>query len=263
MSMTMKQIEQLLEQIAPLALSESWDNSGVQIDVGRPHIQRVLVCLEITKDVVAEALERDADLIVTHHPLLFSGVKRIDRSTPTGEYLLELIFAGISVYSSHTSFDSAAGGNNDDLANRLGLLEIEELSGTSGDALGRTGYLPHPMAFKELVLLLDEVLEHPGGIKAAGNPETVVEKVGLCTGAAGEFYRAAMEQDCQAYISGDVKHHEAQLARESGLCLIDAGHFGTEQIFVENMAVKLREAAGGRLVVMESETNVNPYDFIV
>ena len=72
-----------------------------------------------------------------------------------------------------------------------------------------------------------------------------------------------MEQGCQAYISGDVKHHEAQLARESGLCLIDAGHFGTEQIFVENMANQLREKCGGQLTVIESRVNVNPYDFIV
>jgi len=263
MSMTMKEIEQVLDEIAPLRLAEDWDNSGVQIDAGRPHIQKVLVCLEITRDVVTEAIESDVDLIVTHHPLLFSGVKRIDRSTPVGEYLLELIFTGISVYSSHTSFDSAPGGNDDDLAERLDLMEVEELTGNSGGALGRTGYLTRPMALKELVFLLDEALDHPGGIKVAGDPETTVEKVGLCTGAAGEFYQAAMEQGCQVYISGDVKHHEAQLARESGLCLIDAGHFGTEQIFVENMAKQLREKCGGRLTVMESRVNVNPYDFIV
>ena len=263
MSMTMKQIEALLDEIAPLDVQEAWDNSGVQIDVGRPHIQKVLVCLEITRDVVSEAIENDVDLIVTHHPLLFHGVKKIDRSNPVGEYLLELIFTGISVYSSHTSFDIAQSGNNDDLAERLGLREIEALTGDSGDALGRTGYLIRPMALKELVFLLDEALDHPGGIKVAGDPQTMIEKVGLCTGAAGEFYQAAMEQGCQAYISGDVKHHEAQLARESGLCLIDAGHFGTEQIFMENMANQLREKCGGQLTVIESRVNVNPYDFIV
>ncbi|MBQ8589184.1 MAG: Nif3-like dinuclear metal center hexameric protein [Firmicutes bacterium] len=259
MSMTMEQIGALLNEIAPLELQEQWDNSGVQIDVGRPYIQKVLVCLEITRDVVAEAIDHDVDLIVTHHPLLFRGVKKIDRSTPVGEYLLELIFTGISVYSSHTSFDTALGGNNDDLASRLGLRDVEDLEGV----LGRTGYLPKPMALKALALQLDEALDHPGGIKVAGDPETVVEKVGLCTGAAGEFYREALAQGCQVYISGDVKHHEAQEARESGLCLIDAGHFGTEQIFVENMASQLREKCNGQLTVIESKVNVNPYDFVV
>ena len=259
MSMSMEQITALLDEIAPLQLQEEWDNSGVQIDVGRPYIQKVLVCLEITKDVVAEAIDMDVDLIVTHHPLMFRGVKKIDRSTPLGEYLLELIFTGISVYSSHTSFDSALGGNNDDLASRLGLRDVEELGGV----LGRTGYLPRPMALKELAFLLDEALDHPGGIKVAGDPETMVEKVGLCTGAAGEFYRAALEQGCQVYISGDVKHHDAQDAKEFGMCLIDAGHFGTEQIFVENMASQLREKCGGQLTIIESKTNVNHYDFVV
>ncbi len=259
----MEQIAKLCDEIAPLELQEPWDNSGVQIDVGRPYIQKVLVCLEITRDVVSEAIEEDVDLIVTHHPLLFRGVKKIDRTTPVGEYLLELIFTGISVYSSHTSFDTALGGNNDDLAKRIGLTEIEELTGFGGEAMGRTGYLEKPVTLKELVLLLDEALDHPGGIRAAGDPETVIEKVGLCTGAAGEFCQAAMEQGCQAYISGDVKHHEAQEARERGLCLIDAGHFGTEQIFVENMAKQLREKCGGQLTVLESKVNVNPFDFVV
>ena len=85
MSMTMKEIEGILNEIAPLELQESWDNSGVQIDVGRPHIQKVLVCLEITREIVAEAIDQDVDLIVTHHPLMFRGVKKIDRSTPLGE----------------------------------------------------------------------------------------------------------------------------------------------------------------------------------
>lgn len=259
MSMTMKEIEGILNEIAPLQLQESWDNSGVQIDVGRPYIQKVLVCLEITREIVAEAIDQDVDLIVTHHPLMFRGVKKIDRSTPLGEYLLELIFAGISVYSSHTSFDTAMGGNNDDLASRLGLRDVEELEGV----LGRTGYLTQPMKLKDLAVLVDEALDHPGGIKVAGNPETTVEKVGLCTGAAGEFYREALAQACQVYISGDVKHHDAQDARESGICVIDAGHFGTEQIFVENMAAQIREKCGGQLTVLESKVNVNPYDFVI
>ncbi|MBQ1216208.1 MAG: Nif3-like dinuclear metal center hexameric protein, partial [Firmicutes bacterium] len=158
MSMTMKEIEGILNEIAPLELQESWDNSGVQIDVGRPHIQKVLVCLEITREIVAEAIDQDVDLIVTHHPLMFRGVKKIDRSTPLGEYLLELIFTGISVYSSHTSFDTAMGGNNDDLASRLNLRDVEELEGV----LGRTGYLAQPMKLKDLAVLVDEALDHPG-----------------------------------------------------------------------------------------------------
>ncbi len=224
-------------------------------------MERILVCLEITKDVVAEAISKDIDLIITHHPLLFSGIKCIDRRQPLGEYLIELIFTGISVYSAHTNFDAADGGNNDDLAQRLGLTQVQGLFGSGEYCIGRVGMLPQPMTLAELASRTDAALRHPGGLRAVGDSQQMVQRVGLCTGAGAEFIPAAQAQGCDVYLSGDIKYHEAQQAKESGMCIIDAGHFGTEWIFVENMAQQLRRRIGGQAKVIESSVNVNPYSF--
>lgn len=267
MSINVKELQNVLNEIAPLADQEEWDNSGMQIDMGRTDVNRILVCLEITKEVVEEAISEDVDFIVTHHPLLFHSIKKIDRNDVTGSNLLDLIFTGISVYSSHTCFDSARGGNNDDLAWRLQLHRISRMAipGQMYRAQGMAtqGYLDTPMRLADFAMYLDDLLEHPGGIKISGDPDCIIKKVGLCTGAGGEFVSAAVAAGCDVYISGDVKHHEAQLAKESGMCIIDAGHFGTEFIFVENMAKKLRSKTAGTVEILESQVNVNPYDFVL
>lgn len=285
MSISMLKLQEILEDIAPLEMQEDWDNSGMQIDMGRSSVSRILVCLEITGEVVEEALNADADLIVTHHPLLFRGIRRIDRNDAAGRNLIDLITGGISVYSAHTCFDSAPGGNNDDLAERLRLRSVSELGkpecgepecgkpedGTEerGEqerrsfATGAKGYLETPMRLSDFAIYLDEILENPGGLKVSGDAERIIQKVGLCTGAGGEFLPAAAQAGCDVYISGDLKHHEVQEAKENGLCVIDAGHYGTEFLFAENMAKKLRARTAGQVEVLESQVNADPYDFVL
>jgi len=266
MSITMRECRKILNEIAPESLQESWDNCGMQIDMGRESVERILVCLEITKDVVNEAIEENVDLIVTHHPLLFHSIKQIDKNTVIGSYLIDLIFTGISVYSSHTAFDTADGGNNDDLANRLGLLDITQMKPNTGKeerAMGRMGYLPRPMSLSSFADVLVQVLEYGGSLRISGDADKIISKVGLCTGAAGEFIEDAALCGCDVYITGDVKHHEAQMAKEMGLCLIDAGHFGTEHLFRKNMATQLREKINDRVVIIESKIDLNPYNFMI
>jgi len=267
MSIETKELIRILDEIAPLSDQEEWDNSGIQIDMGRMEVNRILVCLEITREVVEEAISEDVDFIVTHHPLIFHGLRKIDKNDVTGSNLLDLIFTGISVYSSHTCFDSTRGGNNDDLATRLQLHRISRLAIPGqvykAQSMATQGYLDTPMRLADFAIYLDDVLEHPGGIKVSGDPDRVIKKVGLCTGAGGEFAYAAAAAGCDVFISGDVKHHEAQAAKEQGMCMIDAGHFGTEFIFTENMAKKLRNRSGGAVEILQSQVNVNPYDFVL
>ncbi|MDR0357520.1 MAG: Nif3-like dinuclear metal center hexameric protein, partial [Clostridiales Family XIII bacterium] len=122
MSTETKALIEAIEGFAPLDLQEDWDNSGWQINLGREQIARATVALDITNAVIAEAKVLRADLILTHHPLFFVPVKRIDSGDIVGRYIAELISAGIGVYSAHTSFDSAPGGMNDALAALLGLV---------------------------------------------------------------------------------------------------------------------------------------------
>lgn len=127
-----------LNEIAPENIAEPWDNCGMQIDLGKQSFEKILVCLEITRDVIKEAKEKGVDLIVTHHPLYFKETKNIIKGTFPGDYTIDLIKSGISVYSAHTSFDKAKGGNNTELCEMLGLTDIEKMyEGVGGKRLCR------------------------------------------------------------------------------------------------------------------------------
>ncbi len=258
---------QLLEDlgnIAPLHLQEEWDNSGMQIDLGAEETDRVLVALEITSEVVEEAILKQASFIVTHHPLMFNAIKKLTADDVVGNYILRLVRAGISVYSAHTCFDSVNGGNNDYLMTKLGLQKVYRLpvpgADISGSRIARMGVYHQPMFFNEFCERLDRVLGHPGGIRVSGAPEHLIQKVALCTGAGGEYWSAALANGADVFVSGDIKHHEAQAAREAGMCLVDAGHWGTEWLFVPNMAKQLRKHCGSEIDVLESAVVQNPYD---
>jgi len=123
--------------------------------------------------------------------------------------------------------------------------------------------LPEPMLFADFLQRLSTALHNQGGIKVSGDMSRLIQRVAVCCGGGGEYYLGALQAGADVFISGDIKHHEAQRARESGLSIIDAGHFGTEHIFVENMVRQLQQKSGGALTVLASEVIQNPYDFIL
>lgn len=265
--MKRKDLLSALDEIAPLALQESWDNCGMQIDLGRTEYKKLLVCLDITDDILKEAVEAGCDLIISHHPLLFHGVKQISENDELGRRLIRLIRHGISVYSAHTNFDKALGGNNDDLLDRIGVVCLAPLSaGQDESVIGRTGVFGKPLKLRDAAERVAEGLGRPVGLKVAGDPERLIRKVGVCTGAGGEFYKEAAECGCDLYISGDVKHHEVLAALGLGLCLIDGGHYGTEWIFSENMARQLRKKAetySDSTEILETTQGKNPFLFSI
>lgn len=256
-----------MDDIAPLSLQEPWDNSGLQIDYGNEEIERVLVALEITGDIIEEAILKKTNMIVVHHPLIFNPIRSINYKSVEGDYLIRLIRAGIAVYASHTCFDSARNGNNDCLMELLGMQRFSRLSmpgkGFEDSSLARVGMLQEPILFSVFIEKLSDVLKNPGGIKVSGDNSRLVQKIAVCTGAGGEYYAGAVAANADVFISGDIKHHQAQAAKELGLCIVDAGHFGTEQIFVENMAGQMKEKSAGELTVMLTEVMQNPYDYII
>jgi len=257
----------VMNEIAPLSIQEPWDNSGLQIDYGNEDVERVLVALEITGDVIEEAISKKADMIVVHHPLIFSPIRCINHGKVEGDYLIRLIRSNIAVYASHTCFDSARNGNNDYLMELLGTQRFSRLNmpgrGFEESALARVGLLPEPVVFADFVRRLTAVLGNPGGIKVSGEGSRLVQKIAVCTGAGGEYYEGAVAAGADVFVSGDIKHHDAQAARESGLCVIDAGHYGTEQIFVKNMAEQMSQKAGSSLTIMSSEVMQNPFDYVI
>jgi GTP cyclohydrolase I len=252
-----------LDSIVPENMQENWDNSGVQINCGNREIRRALVALEITFEVIEEAVREKADMIITHHPLIFTGVKSIDADEVKGRYIIDLINNGISVYSMHTNFDKAQGGNNDYIAQLLDLDETAPLLiDGCDDEITRTGYC-QPMSLAGLAhMLADGLGIDTKLITITGEPDTPVSKVGICSGAGSEYIEPAMQNGCDVFITGDVRYHEAVNAREMGMCVIDAGHFGTERIFPEAFTELLYSNEFTEVDFIISSVDINPFEKI-
>lgn len=271
MGIKMSELISEIEIIAPRELEEEWDNCGMQINMGNMEVQRVLIALEITKKVISEAMEKDIDFIITHHPLLFHKIDVVDNNNIIGNYIIDLIKRGISVYSAHTTFDDAFGGNNEYLADLIGLSRVRRIKNkrpsmrepVKEHVAGRMGNFTESITMEATCRLVEEVLGIKGELKTVGDPNKIIRTVGLCTGAGGDTMEEAIINGCDLFITGDVRHHEAQVARETGLCLIDAGHYGTERIFTENFADKLRKNIGTKIDVIESEINSNPFKNVI
>jgi len=258
--MNFNEIVEIIESIASHELTADWDNSGVQIYTGTKEVKSILVALEVTSDVIKEAADKKVDLIITHHPLFFSPLYSINNDVAIGRFTIELIQAGISVYSVHTNFDETNGGNNDYLAYMLKLNNVRKF----GDgAIGTLGELLRPVAFGDFCKFTKETLKL-NCINTVGAPLTLIKNIGICSGAGSgrEMIDNAFFLGCDLYITGDVKYHDAQYALEKGICLIDAGHYGTEKFFAENMIKQLKNAAIVDVEIISSKINADPFSYL-
>ncbi len=255
----LNRIAEIIEGIAPLELQESWDNSGWQICLGDGTAEKVLVVLELNEAVVSEAIQQQVQMIVCHHPLIFGGIKKIDRKSAAGNMIVRLIQHGISVYATHTPFDKCEGGNNDYLAQLLELTDIQQIPGDES-GICRMGCLAEP---KTVQGVLEDFSRKTGqdicSYRLIGSSDQKICRIGMCTGAGSEFMSLAAAAGCDLYITGDVKYHEAQHALELEIAVADMGHFGSEEIFTENMVKILRETAGDSVEIIESQVNLNPF----
>ena len=340
----------MLEKWAPKTLAESWDNTGLAVGSMQAQIQKVLVALDVTKEVIEEAKEVGAEMIITHHPmLLFQKFNSILADTPLGSKIYQLIQHNICAYSMHTNLDIAQGGTNDVLAELIGLKNVEilhqtvretlwklvvylpegyeekvrealcsagaghvghyscctfqskglgtflPLEGTKpfigskeelavvkeckletivaesklqgaidamlsshpyeeaaydvfrvqqqgkAEGIGRIGDLPRSMPFEEFASMLRDRLGLDS-IRLVGNKSKLIGRVGLCTGSGAEFMQTASLQGADAYITGDIKFHEAQKALEMGLCVADATHYASEALIVPVICKYLQKA---------------------
>ena len=233
-----------LERIAPRHLAEDWDNTGLLVGSYAQKVERILVALDVDDIVVAEAIERSADMIVAHHPAIFRGMKQLRTDLPLGRRLAALLTHGVAVAAAHTNLDITRGGVNDVLAARLGLEKLSTFITTaqadgSAESLGRIGTLPAPVAIDDFAHSVRERLgvSHVRLVRAADRP---VRRVAVVGGAGAEFIDTAVRRGADVYVTGDVKYHDAQRAVEQGMHIIDAGHFGTEFPVVSVLAGHLR-----------------------
>ena len=262
----------MMEKICPGELAEDWDNCGIQVNTRGGEVANLMTALEITDRVIDEAVSRNIDMIVTHHPMMRDGLKSVDSRNVTGRYINRLIETGISVYACHTSFDKMDGGNNDYLGKLLKLEDIGLFG--NGNLFCRRGFLKEIMSTTEFVEYISTIL----GVdrkyfKYSGDADAPVRKLGWCTGGGAQFIEDAAEEKCDLYITGDVKYHDAQNASAMGINVLDAGHYGTEKIFSDNMRDMIRraleesckgETGTGKEVlkprnVVSSSIEINPY----
>jgi len=253
-----------MEKIAPQCLMEEWDNVGVQIKVSDEPINRILVALEITEAVMAEAASSQANLIITHHPLIFDGIRHLTVNDLVGKYVISLISQGISVYAAHTNFDKAPGGNNDFLIDLLGV-PYNPVIGTGSFGNGGIGRMLDLTKFEKLENLAAKVQRSfdipEGELRQVGRDEQLIHRIGVCTGAGASLIKEAISNGCNLLITGDVKYHDAQYAKEMGFCLIDAGHFHTEKFFAGNYAERLKRVIGEKVLITASQININPFGY--
>ena len=193
--MNMKSWLGLMDDIAPLSIQEPWDNSGLQIDYGNEEVQRVLVALEITGEVIEEAVSKITNMIVVHHPLIFDPLRSIDSATIEGDYIVRLIRSGISVYAAHTCFDSAKNGNNDYLMGLLGIQRFSRLNmpgkGFEESTLARVG-MPGTAAVLSVPGAPESRAGKSSGIKVSGDRSRLVQKIAVCCGGEAEYYQGAL-----------------------------------------------------------------------
>lgn len=222
-----------IDSFAPFATAETWDNVGLLIGSRQMDVSRVLLALDVTGSVLEEAVALGANLIITHHPVIFTSISRLD-----GESLVyRAAAAGISVISAHTNLDIAKDGVNDALAQRLGLTGIRPLRAQGEPSLGRLGELPHPMGPHALAALVKERLDAPGVRYTCG--DSAILTVVVCGGSGAELLGDARELGAQALVTGEAAHHWFLAAGEMGMTLVDGGHFATENPVLESLQQRL------------------------
>lgn len=260
MSIWKLELMEALHEIVDEQTQEPWDNGGIQIDVGTLEIQRILVALEITTEVIQEANELAADYIVVHHPLIFQPLSEIDSNEVIGHMVVELIQSGIGVYASHTAFDKVKGGNNDYMAESLGLGNIRPMISMDEECLGVMGELKEPLTLEGLGRNLSIAIAMDlHDFRIVESIEKPIRTVGIIVGSGGSYVRDAIYNGCDVLITGDVKYHDARLAKEAGISVIDAGHYGTEKSFVLNMTGKLQKQVASKAEIIPSNVKMNPF----
>lgn len=226
MEYRVKDIIKVIEDFAPLSLQEGWDNSGLCIGSADAPVNSVLLGLDCTPDLVDEAVACGADMIVTHHPLIFSGLKKISPDNQVGEAVIKAIRAGISIYAAHTSADKVIAGVSGAMAARLGLVNVSILDEDGeGTGLGVVGDLPEPVTAEQAVTLVKDRFSLKA-LKVSRPLDGMISRVAMCGGSGGSLIGAARKAGAQLYISGDISYHN--FFTEDGFMIMDIGHYESE-----------------------------------
>ena len=256
-----KDIASALEMFAPLPLQEGYDNSGLQIGLTEAEVTGVLLCLDVTEKVVEEAVTSGCNLIVSHHPLIFSPLKRITGGNYVERCVLKALANGIAIYASHTNMDSVQGGVNYRIAEKIGLENLSFLDAKSGLSAGAgvVGELPAAEDERDFLVRLKGLF----GIQCIRHNRLSgrkIRRVALCGGAGGFLLSQAIAQGVDAFLTGEMRYHD-YFGHEGDLLITEMGHYESEQYTMEIFAEVL-EKHFPELKIVKTSHNTNPINYL-
>jgi len=237
--MLCKDIISKIESVYPKNAAMEWDNVGLLVGRSDKEVKQIYVALDVTDEVIAEAIEKKADLLVAHHPLIFSPLNRISDSDFIGRRILKLIQNDISCYAMHTNYDILRMGQ---LAGEI--LGLENIESFEENGIGKAGELSYAMTVTELCKLIKEKFSLES-VKIYGDTNTVVKKIAISPGSGKHMSDIAIEKKLDALVTAEIDHHEGIDSVAQGTVIIDAGHYGLEHIFIRDMELFLKEHLEG------------------
>lgn len=244
--MKVREIASYLEGLAPLELQESYDNSGLQVGYMHQEVSKVLVCLDITEDVIEEAHREGAQMIISHHPLIFRALKCVSNKTYQQRCVVKALSYGISLYAAHTNLDNAVGGVNYKIAEKIGLTHID-------GSIPLVGEFEEPMKCEAFLEMLQKVFAVKA-LKYVGDKASI-KRVALCGGAGAFLREEAQNLGVDCFITGELHYHDYFEAE--GMLLVELGHYESEQYTIELIKEKV-EAQFPVLEVVKTTINTNP-----
>jgi len=254
--MKVKEIINAIEEFAPLSIQEGWDNSGLCVGSPEDEVTSVLLGLDCTPELVDEAVACGTDMIVTHHPLIFKGVKRISPEDQTGEAIIKAVRAGISIYAAHTSADKVLAGVSGAMAARLGLEDVRILEEDGeGTGLGVVGDLAEPLTAMEAVALVKDRFSLKS-LRTSRPVEGKITRVAMCGGSGGSLIGAARKAGADLYLSGDISYHN--FFTENGFMIMDIGHYESEIEIVDILFSLIKKKFPTFAVRITQNVNSNP-----
>lgn len=248
--MIVKEIYDYLDLIAPFDTAEEWDNCGLTVGSFNKDVKKIYIALDVTSDALNDAIDFGADLVITHHPMIFNPISKITEDS----LVYKAVKSGMSFIASHTCLDKAEGGVNTCLANAVG---IKNLKTSESDEFLKFGEL-EPCSAEELARKIKSAL---GGAVSFIDSGKAIKTVALCSGSGGDLVAEAKRIGADAFLTGEAKHHEYLLSKELGISMLVAGHFETENIVCEYLYNSLKDKFGDEIEIKVSDFK-NPVNHI-
>lgn len=230
--LTVQTVYDLINARAPFETQEAFDNAGLLVGDPAAEVRGIHVAMDVSERVLDEAEAAGANLIVTHHPIMFSAIRRLVSTAYESRLIMHMVRSGMSLIAAHTNLDRAPGGINDVLAQRIGLVNI------TGEGFVRVGDLPAPMLGDALAARIGQALNTV--VRPMGPVDQLITRVGMCSGGGSDEWAAAQALGAQAFLTGEMKHHHALEAADAGMLCLEAGHHATEEPGIFTLADALQ-----------------------